>query len=140
MAWPLEKGKEYQHEKKLVLNLEPLDLFLMIVKHFLGELKEDELKRADALLEFQRVGTQNLMNKLERLGGALFCDSVGLGKTFTAGEIIRRYQNKGAKVLVVTPPKLMGQWQETLRDYFHILQNEKSRTVLVEREITADRK
>ena len=41
------------------------------------------------LFKFQRDGVVGAMDKLERLGGCIIADSVGLGKTFEALAIIK---------------------------------------------------
>ena len=53
-------------------------------------------------------------------GRALLCDEVGLGKTIEAGLILKEYLVRGLarKVLILTPPALVGQWREELRDKF----------------------
>lgn len=96
------------------------EMLLFLLKHYLGKLTEETQPVYDQLAEFQRIGAENILSKLERLGGAIVADSVGLGKTFTAGEVIRRYRIENKKVIVLCPPKLMGQWKETLENHFGI--------------------
>ncbi len=113
------------HKKKYqdlyLVCCQPYQMFLLLIQYFLDNILGKELDRPrDVLAEFQRVGAQNLLSKLERLGGALLCDSVGLGKTFTVAEVIRRYYEKGENILVVIPPKLILQWKETLEEDFQL--------------------
>ncbi len=100
--------------------LDPFTMLLFLVRHYLGDLVEEQLKESDQLAEFQRIGAENVLDKLERLGGAIVSDSVGLGKTYTAGEVIRRYRLKKKRVLLVTPPYVLPQWRETLQTAFGI--------------------
>lgn len=53
-------------------------------------------------------------------GRALLCDEVGLGKTIEAGLILKEYSMRGLarKVLVLTPPALVSQWEEEMQDKF----------------------
>jgi SNF2 family DNA or RNA helicase len=53
-------------------------------------------------------------------GRALLCDEVGLGKTIEACLVLVEYMLRGLakKVLILTPPSLVGQWQEELRSKF----------------------
>ena len=53
-------------------------------------------------------------------GRALLCDEVGMGKTIEAGLILLEYIMRGLvnKVLILTPPSLMAQWQEEMRRKF----------------------
>lgn len=55
-------------------------------------------------------------------GRALLCDEVGLGKTVEAGLILKEYALRGLarRVLILTPPSLVGQWHEEMRDKFQI--------------------
>lgn len=104
--------------------LSPFELYLYLIRHYLGNLTQERLDRADLLAEFQQVGAENVLGKLDILGGAIVSDSVGLGKTFTAGEVVRRFREQNARVLIVAPPTLLPQWKETLRDSFHIPESE----------------
>jgi SNF2 family DNA or RNA helicase len=53
-------------------------------------------------------------------GRGLLCDEVGLGKTVEAGLVIKEYLARGMieRVLILTPPGLVAQWQEELRQKF----------------------
>ena len=55
-------------------------------------------------------------------GRALLCDEVGLGKTIEAGLVLKEYLLRGLvrKVLVLTPPGLVAQWQEEMDSKFGI--------------------
>jgi superfamily II DNA or RNA helicase len=58
----------------------------------------------------QIVVIERLMNVLDEFGGALLCDEVGMGKTFVALAIARRFDNR----LVVAPAALEEMWREAL--------------------------
>lgn len=101
--------------------LSPLDLLLYLIQYFIGKLDNEDLEANDQLVEFQRIGAENILNKLERLSGAIISDSVGLGKTFTAGEVVKRSIKKGQRVLILTPPHtVLEQWKDTLSKFFHL--------------------
>ncbi|MGO8671921.1 MAG: SNF2-related protein, partial [Capsulimonadaceae bacterium] len=53
-------------------------------------------------------------------GRALLCDEVGLGKTIEAGMILKEYTLRGLarRILILTPPSLVSQWQEQMNDKF----------------------
>jgi len=53
-------------------------------------------------------------------GRGLLCDEVGLGKTIEAGLVLKEYLARGMaeRVLILTPPGLLGQWREELRSKF----------------------
>ena len=52
---------------------------------------------------FQAEGVSRLLRFIDDLGGALLADEPGLGKTYMAGEIARRYARTGRKVLIIAP-------------------------------------
>ena len=55
------------------------------------------------LYKFQRDGVVGAIDKLERFGGCIIADSVGLGKTFEALAIIKYYELRNDRVLVLCP-------------------------------------
>ena len=62
------------------------------------------------LFKFQRDGVVGAIDKLERLGGCIIADSVGLGKTFEALAIIKYYELRNDRVLVLVPKRLRDNW------------------------------
>jgi SNF2 family DNA or RNA helicase len=55
------------------------------------------------LFKFQRDGVIGAIEKLDRFGGCIIADSVGLGKTFEALAIIKYYELRNDRVLVLVP-------------------------------------
>ena len=47
---------------------------------------------------------------MEKWGGCILADSVGLGKTFTALAVIKYYELRNSRVLVLAPKKLRDNW------------------------------
>jgi superfamily II DNA or RNA helicase len=62
------------------------------------------------LFDFQKDGAKAAVQKLDRFGGCVIADSVGLGKTFTALAVIKYYESKNKSVLVLCPKKLRDNW------------------------------
>jgi len=62
------------------------------------------------LFNFQKDAVIGAIEKLEKYNGCIIADSVGLGKTFEALAIIKYYELKNNKVLVLTPKKLRENW------------------------------
>jgi len=62
------------------------------------------------LFRFQRDGVIGAIDKLERHGGCIIADSVGLGKTFEALAIIKYYELRNDRVLVLCPKRLRDNW------------------------------
>lgn len=71
----------------------------------------------DVLYSFQNRNAGILINKLAKTGVAILADSVGLGKTITAGAVIKHYLNKTngkANILIIAPAALKQQWKDDL--------------------------
>ena len=62
------------------------------------------------LYKFQRDGVVGAIDKLERFGGCIIADSVGLGKTFEALAIIKYHELRNDRVLVLVPKRLRYNW------------------------------
>ncbi len=62
------------------------------------------------LYKFQRDGVVGAIDKLERHGGCIIADSVGLGKTFEALAVIKYYELRNDRVLVLAPKRLRDNW------------------------------
>lgn len=66
------------------------------------------------LFDFQRDGLRAVLAKIEKHGGCILADSVGLGKTFTALAVIKWFEKRNKSVLVLCPKKLRDNWTEYL--------------------------
>ncbi|MEV4974973.1 SNF2-related protein [Streptomyces scopuliridis] len=82
----------------------------------------DEVNAAPSPLSlktFQRDGVAKALAVMDRYGGALLADEVGLGKTYMAGEVIRRLTLTGAgPVLVVCPAHIkQSVWRRRLDEW-----------------------
>jgi len=62
------------------------------------------------LYQFQRDGVLGAINKLEQYNGCIIADSVGLGKTFEALAVIKYFELRNDRVLVLCPKKLRENW------------------------------
>ena len=62
------------------------------------------------LFSYQRDGVESMLEMLDRFGGCILADSVGLGKTYEALAVIRYYQLLNRKVLVLCPKRLRDNW------------------------------
>lgn len=62
------------------------------------------------LFKFQRDGAVGAIDKLDRLGGCIIADSVGLGKTFEALAVIKYHELRNDRVLVLCPKRLRDNW------------------------------
>lgn len=62
------------------------------------------------LFNFQHDAVVGAIHKLQKYNGVIIADSVGLGKTFEALAIIKYYELRNERVLVLCPKKLRGNW------------------------------
>lgn len=62
------------------------------------------------LYPFQRDGVLGMIDKMEKYNGCILGDSVGLGKTFSALAVIKYYELRNDRVLVLCPKKLRDNW------------------------------
>lgn len=79
--------------------------------------EELEKKTSDILYSFQNRNAGILINKLAKTGLAILSDSVGLGKTITAGAVVQHYLTKTngkANILIIAPAGLKQQWKDDL--------------------------
>lgn len=64
----------------------------------------------NTLYPFQRDGVVGMIDKIEKYNGCILADSVGLGKTFSALAVIKYYELRNDRVLVLAPKKLRDNW------------------------------
>ena len=69
-----------------------------------------ETKIWKMLYNFQHDAVIGAIKKLELYNGCIIADSVGLGKTYEALAIIKYYEKRNDRVLVIAPKKLRGNW------------------------------
>jgi len=91
-----------------------------LFRDFLGELEEDKIIKTKTgiketliwskLYRFQRDGVLGAIDKIEKFNGCIIADSVGLGKTYEALAIIKYYELRNDRVLVLSPKKLRENW------------------------------
>ena len=91
-----------------------------IFKEYLQELTEEDIIKSktgfeesvvwNKLYNFQRDGVLGAIDKLEKYNGCILADSVGLGKTFEALAVIKYYESRNDRVIVLCPKKLRENW------------------------------
>ena len=64
----------------------------------------------DKLYAFQKDGAKSVIARLLRHNGCILADSVGLGKTYTALAVIKFFELRNERVLVLCPKKLRENW------------------------------
>lgn len=73
-----------------------------------NNLKESQIW--NKLYKFQKDAAIGAIDKIEKYNGCILADSVGLGKTFTALAVIKYYESRNDRVLVLVPKKLRDNW------------------------------
>lgn len=107
-----------------------------IFSAYLGELTEDNIIKTrtgfketliwNKLYKFQKDGVIGAIDKIEKHNGCIIADSVGLGKTFTALAVIKYYELRNDRVLVLAPKKLRENWSiYTQPDRRNIFENDR---------------
>ena len=91
-----------------------------IFNKYLGELADENIAKVRTgfqethiwkmLYPFQKDGAMGIIQKLEKHNGCILADSVGLGKTFTALAVIKYYELRNDRVLVLAPKRLRDNW------------------------------
>ncbi len=62
------------------------------------------------LYDFQKDGAKSVIARLLQHNGCILADSVGLGKTYTALAVIKFFELRNERVLVLCPKKLRENW------------------------------
>ena len=118
------KQEVLQYLKQLYENHPPEFIYYKTLFHIFERFLEDsgktdaELGRTSlfetetwkALFEFQKDGVKGAINKILRYNGCIIADSVGLGKTFEALAVIKYFELKNERVMVLCPKKLRDNW------------------------------
>ncbi len=103
---------------------DPFTLYTLILHHLFrdsgNEMDEERIVKSATgirntvvwkkLFKFQRDGVVGAIDKLNRFGGCIIADSVGLGKTFEALAIIKYHELRNDRVLVLAPKRLRDNW------------------------------
>lgn len=107
-----------------------------IFNNYLDELTEDNIIKSrtgfkdtliwNKLYKFQKDGVMGAIDKIEKYNGCIIADSVGLGKTFTALAVMKYYELRNDRVLVIAPKKLRENWTiYTMNDKRNIFSGDK---------------
>ena len=107
-----------------------------IFREYLEEIQEDNIIKPktgfaetliwNKLYKFQKDGVMGAISKLEEHNGCIIADSVGLGKTFEALAVIKYYELRNHRVLVLCPKKLRDNWSMyRMNDVRNILSHDR---------------
>jgi hypothetical protein len=130
LQWTMLEGREGPPDDLAnalgVLSSHPAPevIYALVLHHLLGgkgdALDEEQVVKSATgikntrvwrkLYKFQRDGVVGAIDKLNRFGGCIIADSVGLGKTFEALAIIKYHELRNDRVLVLCPKRLRENW------------------------------
>jgi superfamily II DNA or RNA helicase len=110
--------------RDLAAHRDPYLVYTLVLHHLFAargdELDEEQVIKSATgirntvvwkkLFKFQRDGVVGAIDKLNRFGGCIIADSVGLGKTFEALAIIKYHELRNDRVLVLCPKRLRDNW------------------------------
>ncbi len=110
--------------KEIFRERSPNSIFALILYHLFkdqdGSLDEESIVKTATgirdtvvwrkLYKFQRDAVVGAIDKLNRFGGCIIADSVGLGKTFEALAVVKYYELRNDRVLVLCPKRLRDNW------------------------------
>lgn len=115
-----------------VADYTPYEVYLKIMYHLSREARSgvNEYHLPDPfdkeLFEFQQTAVKLAVRHLEKRGGAMIGDVVGLGKTITACAVAKFYEeSRGASTLVLCPANLKEMWAD-YRDRYDLKMEIKS--------------
>ena len=78
------------------------------------------------LYNFQKDAVIGAIEKIETYGGCIIADSVGLGKTFEALAVMKYYQLRNDRILLLAPKKLRENWTVYQQnDIYNILSEDR---------------
>jgi len=95
--------------------MQPRDWLAYVAGHDYTPLAAEN-RHTQSLPRFQSDGARRLLSLLERVGGALLADDVGLGKTHTGAAVVRTWLERGENVVVIAPAVVRRAWRRLLPD------------------------
>ena len=99
---------------------DPFEIFLRVLWELYGdEITEERKQDKDLpLTSFQAHGVVRALRLINETGGVIVADEVGLGKTFIAGEILTRYQERRQRALLICPAALRDTaWKNFISEF-----------------------
>ena len=91
--------------------LSPIELLKFMIVEFLDGI---DVEPGEVLTEFQSIGYTNALVKLDKLGGCIIADSVGLGKTYIGLKLIEQEQMNGKNILLIIPASVKENWNREI--------------------------
>lgn len=104
------------------IHLSPRIFFMSLAKLLGKEYLFDvmtETSEANLLLDFQTLSYSIVMDRLRRFGGVILANSVGLGKSYVACQVMRSLirSNPEHDCLLIYPPRIETEWRNLLSEF-----------------------
>ena len=118
------KAEVLQYLEQLYVNHPPEFIYFKTLYHVFERFLSDQADDAQlfdqtaiidteiwkTLFDFQKDGAKGAIHKINSHNGCILADSVGLGKTYTALAVIKYFELRNHRVLVLCPKKLRDNW------------------------------
>jgi superfamily II DNA or RNA helicase len=123
IKWDGKFSEIIQHSPVGNIHYSPYESYVKTLYELYNEeLIDEEYKRNDTnskidLFSFQIKNVQSIIRKLNKFGVAMLSDSVGLGKTTTAIEVIKKYLDDPTgkkRIEIIAPKSIVSQWEKEL--------------------------
>ena len=122
---------QMKQEEAKTSELSPYEVYIKYLQNQLGDLADP---KASALLKsflpenysalgYQMDAVQQCFFIMKKYKGFILADVVGLGKTVVGMLIVKKFlaeastMNRERKVLIVTPPAIKKNWEDTIEDF-----------------------
>jgi len=105
------------------LQYSPYDVYMKILYSYfedkLSESPSEEMPSPIVLADFQKDGYLSALQALEKYGGVILADSVGLGKTYLALRLLDDFAYRlRQKALIICPAQIRDTlWEAKIREY-----------------------
>jgi SNF2 family DNA or RNA helicase len=118
------KEEVLQYLEQLYVNHPPEFIYFKTLYHIFERFLSDQADDAqlfdqtaiidteiwNTLFDFQKDGAKGAIHKINSHNGCILADSVGLGKTYSALAVIKYYELRNHRVLVLCPKRLRDNW------------------------------
>lgn len=122
---------EPEPTEDLTAPLSPYELYIKLLQTRFGDIVDvDTTKKIESYLperytalQYQTDAVTQCYNIMQKHGGFMLADVVGLGKTVVGTMLIKHFlslpdkDSREHKVLIVTPPAIKKGWEETIADF-----------------------
>lgn len=98
----------------------PWSIFMRMLWELYGDVIDEERPNGTlSLTSFQRDGVSRMERLIAENGGVLVADEVGLGKSYLAGEVIKKAtEERRQRVMIICPASLKkSMWEPFLKQY-----------------------